>query len=90
MKEGGYGRHFVTNLKTGKVYCVEPIIPNEKYKGEVWGDVNPATGKIEGNYGEKYRAGVTEQESIITEANGFKNIVYVDGSPYSYIESQNK
>lgn len=85
MKEGGYGRHFVTNLKTGKIYCIEPIIPTEKYKAE-WGDANPATGKIEGSYGEKYRAGVTEKESIISEENGFKNIAYVEGSPYSYIE----
>jgi hypothetical protein len=30
---------------------------------------------------------VTEKESIITEENGFKNITYVEGSPYSYIES---
>ncbi len=54
-----------------------------------WGDVNPATKKLEtGDYGKKNSAGVNMSESIITEENGFKEINYLPPgtSPLGYIE----
>lgn len=54
-----------------------------------WGDVNPATKKLEtGDYGKKNPAGVNMNESIITPENGFKEITYLKPgeSPNGYIE----
>lgn len=64
------GRHIVYSFRTGKRYYVEPI------EGHVikWGDLNPATGKVEGSYGQKYRGGIDAKDSLITEENGFFNI----------------
>ncbi len=78
------GRFIVHSYRTGKKYFVEPI---ENEHTPVWGDVNPATGKIEGSYGSKHRGGVKEKESIITKENGFSKIHYagVGCSPLSFI-----
>ncbi len=77
------GKHIVTSLRTGKKYFVEPIGNGRSD----WGDVDPATGKLTGNYGSKYTGSITKEESIITEENGFKNIVTIDsGSPYGVIQ----
>lgn len=80
------GRHYVHSKRTGKTYFIEPIIPSKKYKGKTWGDIDPASGKVTGTYGEKYTGAITEEDSIITEENGFTNIEYVKGSPYYRIE----
>ena len=63
------GRYFIT--KGGRTFCVEPIGGNHT----VWGDIDPASKKITGDYGSKYVGCVDEAESIITEENGFKNIM---------------
>lgn len=63
------GRYFIQ--KNGRTFCVEPIGDNHT----VWGDIDPASKKITGDYGNKYRGSVEESESIITEKNGFKNIM---------------
>ena len=78
------GRYFVTDFKTGRKFCVEPI-GNDSHV--IWGDINPATKKIEGEYGEKYKGRIDEDETIITEENGYKNIVTLQAgeSPDSYI-----
>jgi hypothetical protein len=57
-----------------------------------WGDVNPATKKVEGSYGDKYRGSITEEESLITAENGFDNITYsgVGASPFSEIARRDK
>lgn len=75
------GRFFVKSERTGKVYVVEPIgDPHIK-----WGDVNPATGKVEGQYGEKNPGFISEKDSIITEAKNIKTLG--EGvSPMSAIE----
>lgn len=67
------GRYFIKCLKTGKTFCVEPIddTPNR----QIWGDMDPSTKKLTGNYGNKYRGSVRSEDSIITEENGFKNII---------------
>lgn len=65
------GRMIVTSLKTGRKYFIEAI--GSGYN-EVWGDVDPATKKMTGSYGDKYTGSVRPEQSLITEENGFKNI----------------
>lgn len=78
------GRFIVTSFRTGRKYFVEPI---ENEHTPIWGDVNPATGKIEGAYGLKNKGGIKEKESLITKENGFDKIHYagVGASPLSKI-----
>jgi hypothetical protein len=78
------GRYFVKSMRTGKVYCVEPI--GNPHIG--WGDVDPVTKKLTGQYGDKYRGAIDKKDSIITEDNGFKNIKELGSgvSPESAIE----
>jgi len=79
------GRHFVVSMRTGKKYGIEPIDGKEKRK---WGDVNPASGKVEGSYGSKYKGSIKASESLINEDNGFKNIIELEPgmSPAAQIE----
>ena len=79
------GRHVVVSFRTGKVYAVECIDDGKRTK---WGDVNPATRKVEGNYGSKHPGAIKAKDSLITEENGFRNIkTFKPGqSPYAYIE----
>jgi len=81
MSETGrfYFRH------NGKVYCVEPI-DNGNRDGN-WGNQIPGANKVE-KVTSKYKGAVKESESIITEENGFKNIVMLEPgqSPFEYIE----
>jgi len=67
------GRYYV--IVDGRTFCVEPIDNTLGKSRENWGDLNPATGKIEGNYGDKYLGAIHEDDTIITEENGFKNII---------------
>lgn len=78
------GRFIVKSLKTGKSYYVEPIDGGNKLE---WGDLNPSTKKMEGDYGSKYKGSVKRSESLITEENGFENIVELEPgiSPIDYI-----
>lgn len=78
------GRFIVTSMRTGKSYFVEPIAGNRVK----WGDLNPATGKIEGDYGQKYKGAIDAKESLITEDNGFTNIEILSPgtSPHAIIE----
>ena len=77
------GREIVTFPETGKKYYVEYIEPRGFKTG--WGDVNPATKKVEGTYGEKFTGAIKADESIITKENGFKEIIEGQGSPYETI-----
>ena len=82
------GRYFVKDLKTGRVFCVEPISNKGNKVGGIWGDVDPVTKKTTGDYGKKHKGSVSEEDSIITEENGFKDIVLLDYSknPNDYID----
>ena len=54
-----------------------------------WGDVNPATNKLEtGDYGKKNTVGINMSDSVIKEENGFDNINYLPPgtSPHGYVE----
>ena len=76
------GREIVIFPETGKQYFVE-YIGNNHTK---WGDLNPATGKVEGSYGNKSRGSIDAKDSLITEENGFSNIKEGEGSPYYKIQ----
>lgn len=81
------GRYYIH--RGDRTFFVEPIDNSQGRGKSVWGDINPATGTIEGNYGGKSTGSVTEGESIITEENGYKNIVTLKSgeSPDSYINN---
>jgi hypothetical protein len=79
------GRFYVIDHKTGRKFCIEPI-GDSHIK---WGDINPATKKVEGNYGEKYPGSIHIDDSIITKENGYKNIIVgeIGQSPTDIINS---
>ena len=83
------GRMIVKSLKSGKSYYIEAI--GNGYN-ETFGDIDPATKKMTGNYGDKYTGSVTEKESLITKENGFDNIVTLrpGESPFDEIERREK
>ena len=75
------GRYTIVDTKTGRKFVVEPIgNPRTEF-----GDINPATGKVEGSYGSKYRGSIDAEDSVITEENGFTNIGYSQ-NPQDYID----
>jgi hypothetical protein len=79
------GRHTVTSVRTGKVYAIEPTGTTKTN----WGSIDPASGKLMNKKGhDKYRGSIDPEDSLITEENGFKNIVMLDPgvSPYHAIE----
>lgn len=83
MKKGSEhtGRYHIVDTETGRKFLVEPIgNPRTDF-----GDINPATGKVEGSYGSKYRGSIDAEDSVITEENGFKNIGYAQ-NPQDYID----
>jgi hypothetical protein len=75
------GRYYITDTKTGRKFCVEPI---DVGGHRTWGDVDPATKKLTGDYGDKSGA-IKESESIITEENGFTDIGYAQ-NPMDYVD----
>lgn len=81
------GRYTFTDPKSGRTFYIEPITPRSR-QNKSWGDVDPATKKVTGSYGDKHKGSVEERESIITEENGFKNIVTLPAgtSPEGYIK----
>ena len=84
------GREIVTYLETGKKYYIEYIEPRG-WRGSDWGDVNPATKKVTGTYGEKFTGSIKAEDSLITKENGFENIVEGQGgSPYDTINKMHE
>lgn len=81
------GRFIIKSFVTGKVYYVEPI---ERGRPRSFGDIDPATKKVTGSYGMKYRGAVKESESLITKENGFDEITLVRGSYMTEIERREK
>lgn len=78
------GREIITFPETGKKYFVEYISP--RGHRATWGDINPATGKLEGSYGVKVTGAISEEESLITKENGFDDIKEGPGTPYWTIQ----
>lgn len=83
------GRFIVKSLVIGVTYYVEPI--GNSHPADC-GDLDPATKKMTGIYGEKHCGCINEDESLITEENGFENIemLGVGVSPMSEIEARDK
>ena len=79
------GREIVFFPETGKKYYVEYIEPRVM-RDVSWGDVNPATGKVEGSYGSKSRGAIKEADSMITKENGFNDIKEGKGDAYCKIQ----
>lgn len=67
-----------------KRYTVEPI---ETVRPPRWGDLDPSGQRITGAYGTKHRGGVSPSESVVTEENGFQDIVTLPAgqSPIKHI-----
>lgn len=80
------GRHIVVSSRTGHRYAVEPIgDPHNK-----WGSIDPVTGKLMNKKGAgKFKGSIEPEESLITEENGFDNIVTIGPgkSPMAVIET---
>ena len=83
------GRFIVKSLVTGKSYFVETIGDSRPAD---WGDLDPATKKMTGSYGEKHCGCISDEESLITEENGFDKIEYlgVGVSSMSAIEKRDR
>lgn len=83
------GRFIVKSIVTGRTYYVEPI---GNKRAANWGDINPATKQIEGNYGSKYAGCISKEESLITSENGFEKIEFLEEgvSPLSAIYERDK
>lgn len=77
------GRFCIISHRTGVKYAVEPMGGRSD-----WGDVDPVTKKTTGSYGSKYRGSIDREDSLITQENGFKNIIELPKgySPEAYIE----
>ena len=71
------GRYRVIDLKTGKYVIVEPV-DDKKHRSRSWGDIDPATKTVSGNYGNKYNGAVEEKDSIIRKENGYNKIETTD------------
>lgn len=85
------GRFVVVSQETGCKYYVEPTDPKHDERIP-HGDINPATGKLEGSYGLKYKGSIKQEESLITPENGFDDIHTLEPgvSPHGYIEALDK
>lgn len=66
------GRFTVHDIKTGRTFVVEPIMPGKVRRNEWTDSVDNASG-----------GAIHKSESIITEENGFKNICF--GNPMDEI-----
>ena len=83
------GRFIVKSKITGKKYYIEPIGNTHAAN---WGDLDPTTKKMTGNYGERYEGCIPEKDSIITKENGFEKIELLDAgiSPLSIIDARDR
>ncbi len=82
------GRFIVKSKVTGITYFIEPIDNGKPDK--LWGDLDPATKKLTGDYGNVRRGAVKTSESMITEENGFVNIRTFKGSPLGEIDRRDR
>ena len=83
------GRFIVKSKVTGKKYFVEAI--GNTHAAD-WGDLDPATKKMTGNYGERYEGCVSEKDSLIISENGFEKIELLGPgvSPLSEIDKRDR
>ena len=72
------------NDGSGKSYMVEFISHRNKNPNNRFGDIDPATKKITGSYGKKYTGSIKEEESVLTEENGFFDTKIIPGGSYMW------
>jgi hypothetical protein len=79
-------KRFLTNTDETGRFIVKSLVTGNGHPAD-WGDINPATKKVEGDYGQKYTGCVSEKESLITPENGFKLIETLEAgmSPLSVV-----
>jgi peptidoglycan/xylan/chitin deacetylase (PgdA/CDA1 family) len=83
------GREIIYYPETGKRYFIE-YLPPKGYRTD-WGSYNPSTGNIENKKGTgKYNGGIRKEDSMITKENGFDEIIFGSGSPYSTIDEMHR
>jgi len=75
----GSGRFWVRDLKSNRVFCVEPL--ENRHEEKII--LQPSETVVEDN--KKYKGTIKPEESIITKDNGFVNIVDT-ANPLDYIE----
>lgn len=63
------GRFIVKSLTTGKKYYIEPI--GNGHPAD-WGDINPATKKVEGDYGQPTHEIYLAKDDTLLYSNGDK------------------
>ena len=78
------GRFIVKSKVTGITYFVEPIDTVKPHR--LWGDLDPVTKKLTGNYGNTRKGAILDKDSLITPENGFNNICTFKGSPLAEID----
>ena len=79
-------KRFLTNTDETGRFIVKSLPIGNGHPAD-WGDINPATKKVEGDYGQKYTGCVSEKESLITPENGFRLIETLEAgmSPLSVV-----
>ena len=82
------GRFIVKSQVTGVMYFVEPL--DHGKPTNLWGDQDPVTKKMTGNYGNQRRGAVHPDQSLITAENGFENIDVFKGSPLVEIDRRDR
>jgi len=96
-KQKNVRKNFLVNRdETGKLvvhmydgsnqsYCVEFIAPRSKNANNRFGDIDPATKKLTNcSYGKKYTGSIKEEESVLTEENGFMDTEVIPGGSYMW------
>jgi len=76
------GRFWVVDHKTGRRFCVEPISERDQQVNTKEWDVGGAE-SVDGG-------AIRREDSVITEENGFEEIVEIQGSIMSEIEKRLK
>ncbi|GAA0730950.1 hypothetical protein GCM10009430_42610 [Aquimarina litoralis] len=82
------GRFIVQSKITGITYFIEPIDHGKPDK--LWGDLDPATKKLTGDYGNTRRGAIKKEDSLISKENGFRNISTFKGSPLGEIDRRDR
>jgi len=72
------------NDGSGQSYLVEFISPRTRNTNNRFGDIDPATKKITGSYGKKYTGSIKEEDSVLTEENGFMDTKIIPGGSYMW------
>ncbi len=85
MSNNETGRFYIKDLATGRTFCVEPIHERDEKATDIAFTNGGTDGKAVKNKSKIQGGSVSEDESIITEENGFTNIHTFKGSPDGFV-----